>query len=452
MLSPENYIRKKARSLPVFECLVSSDWKETKLLHVVVSRSHTNGNITACFYLVDLLLLGVKDTDYLFNRPLFEYKERIDEISDGMNLIPVTYELAHNIIFTSIDFAGSFGFSPHKDFSSITLFMLEEDTENIELIDIECGHDGKPAYMRSPFESDQDSERIIRKLEKNAGIGNFIIIDNVEDDYDEFDEDDDDEQAFNEFDGRPSEEKQQVFNDLSERFDSLSDEEIKRYSDLISSIFEDLSDPNETIRHYNNYLKDLNFEVLSDAELPDELLGVSAGSLQNAEEIKGLFIDIYDSYGVDSGNDWKKWKKFRKLAQDIPAVFFLELLILRSENPRQYYRKLKKYNSIYPDYYMIRLLWLTYLVISELPSDNKPAIKIGTGSFFKNRKSIHRIELSFYLMYLLFSLALENNPSGISALTMLSEKFESLSDRDLIVVLNTISIVKMKIVINHFSK
>lgn len=452
LLSPENYIRKKARSLPVFECMVSSDWKETKLLHVVVARSHTNGNITACFYLVDLLLMGVKDTDYMFNRPLFEYKEKIEEISDGMNLINITYELAHNIIYTSIDFADSFGFSPHKDYSSITSFMLEEDNENIELIDIECGHDGKPAYMRSPYESDQESERIIKKLEKNTGRGNFIIIDHgVEDDFDEYD-DEDDEQVYNEFDGRSSEEKREAFYDLSERVDSLSPEEIRSFSDLTFSIFEDLSDEAETKRYFIKFLEDLNFEILSDAELPDEVLGVSHGSLVNPMEIKDLFIDIYDSYGADHKNDWKKWKKFRKLSKDIPAVFLLELLILRSENPRKYFVKLKKYNLIYPDYYMIRLLWLTYLVSSELPSDDNSAIKIKAESFFKNRKSIHRIELSFYLMYLLFALAVENNTSGISALTMLSEEYDSLSDKDLIVVVNTISIIKMKIVIDHFKK
>jgi hypothetical protein len=57
MLSPENYIRKKARSLPIFECRVNGEWKESKMAQVLVARRHTNGNITACFYLVDLMCL-----------------------------------------------------------------------------------------------------------------------------------------------------------------------------------------------------------------------------------------------------------------------------------------------------------------------------------------------------------------------------------------------------------
>ena len=61
MLSPENFIRNKARSLPIFECLVNADWEEGKLADMVVARQHTNGNITAGLYQVDLACLGVKD-------------------------------------------------------------------------------------------------------------------------------------------------------------------------------------------------------------------------------------------------------------------------------------------------------------------------------------------------------------------------------------------------------
>jgi len=30
MLSPENYIKTKARSLPIYECIVNADWEESK--------------------------------------------------------------------------------------------------------------------------------------------------------------------------------------------------------------------------------------------------------------------------------------------------------------------------------------------------------------------------------------------------------------------------------------
>ena len=45
-LSPENYIRQKARNLPVFECMINEDWEVGKMASVSVARKHTNGNIT----------------------------------------------------------------------------------------------------------------------------------------------------------------------------------------------------------------------------------------------------------------------------------------------------------------------------------------------------------------------------------------------------------------------
>ena len=180
MMSPENYIKQRARSLPVYECLVNTDWEDSKMANVIVTRKHTNSNVSLCIYLVDLFCLGVKDTLWHFNMPLHEYSNMISEIEEQMELKPISYCLAHNIIFAAVDFAEEYGFQPHRDFTSITCFMLEEDTEDIELIDIECGMEGKPAYMRSPGHSKQESERIIATLERNAGPGNYFFFDEPE--------------------------------------------------------------------------------------------------------------------------------------------------------------------------------------------------------------------------------------------------------------------------------
>jgi hypothetical protein len=191
MLSPEKYIREKARTIPIYECMVNTDWEKSHMANVVIARQHTNGNITACIYLVDLMCLGVKDTYYMFNIPLFEYKEKIDTIRERSNLSPISYVQAHNIVYAGLEFADEYGFSPHKDFTLITNFMLEEDDDNIELIDIECGYEGKPAYMRSPFDDSNKVNRIISQLEKTTGPGNYIIFDEV---------DDFDEETINDFD------------------------------------------------------------------------------------------------------------------------------------------------------------------------------------------------------------------------------------------------------------
>ena len=44
LLSPENYIRQKARNLVLHECLLNSDWKEGGLAEIIVSRVHVASN------------------------------------------------------------------------------------------------------------------------------------------------------------------------------------------------------------------------------------------------------------------------------------------------------------------------------------------------------------------------------------------------------------------------
>jgi hypothetical protein len=185
MMSPENYIRQRARTLPLHECLVNTGWEDSHMANVLISRKHSNGYITACLYLVDLFCQGVKDTTWFFNIPYFEYKDIIDDIRDQMDIDHIKYELAHNIIFAAIEFAEEYGFYPHKDFSSVTSFMLEEDTDEIELIDIECGLNGKPAYIRTPNHSEREASMIISKLEKNPGAGNYIFMVETDDATDE---------------------------------------------------------------------------------------------------------------------------------------------------------------------------------------------------------------------------------------------------------------------------
>jgi len=244
ILSPENYIRQRARSLPIFKCLVNEGWEEGGLSQVTIARSHINGNITYCSYLVDLHCLGVKDTFYDFNITEEQFDEMRDRMSQGYDLVEIDYVLAHNIIHAGWEFGEEIGFKPHKDFLSITQYMLEEDNDEIPLIEIACGDsDGKPIYVQSPFDDEASVRRIIAKLEKNVGRGNyrFVMQDDIWDDEDEGDEDDEDDEDwddndafflddseedaemiyFQEYAQNSYEENVRIFLDLSQYLDEL---------------------------------------------------------------------------------------------------------------------------------------------------------------------------------------------------------------------------------------
>lgn len=154
-LSPEKYILTRARTLPIYKCLITKDWETSGMASIIVMRKHVNNHVTAGFYLVDLLALGVKDTHFQFNVT----EEYINDILDKSIDIrdEADYVLVHNIIYGAVSFAEDFNKEPHKDFD-ITQFILEEDTDDIALMDIPFGIDGKPAFISAYHGEDEEDE------------------------------------------------------------------------------------------------------------------------------------------------------------------------------------------------------------------------------------------------------------------------------------------------------
>ena len=194
-LSPEKYIKTQARSLPVYECLITADWEKAGICSIIVARVHKTGNITVGMYLIDMYCLGLKDTLYEFNIDEDDYEYMKDK---QLDMVKCEYALAHNIIYGAIAFAEEYELKPHKDWS-VTQFILEEDDDLVELIEIEFGVDGMPCFMPGPSDDEAKIKRITATLERTAGPGNFEVLDALDDDFDddEFDEDDFDEDDLN---------------------------------------------------------------------------------------------------------------------------------------------------------------------------------------------------------------------------------------------------------------
>lgn len=176
---PENFIKTRARELPLGKCYISSDWEEYRLANILVSRKHTNGNVTLGFYLVDLKCLGIKDAFFKFNVP----EDEMFDLVDYMNAVEIEYTQVHNIIYGGEAFANDCGFKPHKDWK-VVQFILEEDDDHIPLVDIEFGEDGVPAYYVGPNDDPAKINQILATLDKNVGLGNYLFY-NDEDEFDE---------------------------------------------------------------------------------------------------------------------------------------------------------------------------------------------------------------------------------------------------------------------------
>jgi len=264
--SVEAQIRTRARNLPVYKCYVNKNWKEAQLASVLITRKHTNGNVTMGNYLVDLKLRGIKDCTYKFNESPVQTEDLIKRYPDLYD--ECDYNLAHNIIHAGLEFAGDYGFDPHKDFKTAQ-FILEEDTDDIPLMEIPLGDDGIPVLELHPGESGQ---REIALLEKTAGDNFHIIY------YDENGNPQSKERTYNEvmneilktgidafFDKRNGKMDSftdwQVFNDVLYLLEFYTDEDKLQIDEEIENIVKDTRLFMTDEEPENDFMKELNLSV-----------------------------------------------------------------------------------------------------------------------------------------------------------------------------------------------
>lgn len=192
-LSPEKYIRQKARSLKIKACYITKDFESNGMGYVIVAREHTGGRITMGAYLIDKFCLGVKDTFYRLRMENYEFEEFLGDIN-AVGIEKISYEEAHNRVFGAVEFAAEAGIEPHKEFA-ITQYILEEDTEDVPLIEYEYGKDGKHFLIA---DNNLEASRYLPTLRNNLGENFDYIIQPPHDngDYNGYDDGYDDEFSF----------------------------------------------------------------------------------------------------------------------------------------------------------------------------------------------------------------------------------------------------------------
>jgi hypothetical protein len=298
-LSPENYIRTKARSLTLGDCYITKDWDKLGMANILVVRNHTNGNKTVGLFLVDTFCLGLKDTYYVFNIPDSELREILDQFrNEGGNeaeMIKADYTLVHNIIYGAIDFAAEYGFTPFKDFN-LTRYILEEDDENVELMEIGFGQDGKPAIFVG---KERHPANIIAQLDKTAGKGNYGIV--YEDDDDEFDSDDEDddedfengeyeEEDDDDMKGKPIQEwTPEDFNDI---MTGKKKTDITKTLQIFITLYLDSLKKKEKKAIYNKSDELLSWNVVDDEEFEKKLF--------SSEEEENVCEEIHKKYSYSA--------------------------------------------------------------------------------------------------------------------------------------------------------
>ncbi|MCA1758764.1 MAG: hypothetical protein LC658_03255, partial [Bacteroidales bacterium] len=385
-----------------------------------VSRIHTNENITFCLYLVDLLCLGVKDSSYKFNVTETEFRNIIESIEERMEMEMIDYVLAHNIILSGVEFAEEYGFKPHKDFTSVTEFMLEEDSDDIELMEIECGREGKPLYVQGPYDSDATANKIMKQLEKTAGTGNYDFIREGEESEDDWDDDDD------QFKELTLDEKGEKFIQYLERFTKLKEEEYRDYLELLQSIVDDFLDIEMYNRFYDELTDEFNSIPVEYDKIPNELLGINDSSVQIPEEIKQSFVSVIREDSLKQRD--KKIKSFGKNSEYEAAIDYFDLVDHANKRSSKYEKKLKKAAEKHPDYAILQLKMAKLNFEHKENFESLPYYPFKMENFFKGREYIHSWEIFCYLDFYTHLVIAEQNFAKLDALKTVIQELDISKD------------------------
>jgi hypothetical protein len=172
--SPQALIR-TAGTFPIIDCLISRDWQQdtTQLTQIIVARQQPNQAVVFGVYLLDRACLGLKNTFCNADFPPARYRhEVVAHVASATPLEKCPPELAHQLIYQSIDYAAQFGFKPQKDFKW-SQFILERRGVLPEPYDLTFGKHGKPYFVAGPYDNVQ---AILAKLEATAGHDNYVYV------------------------------------------------------------------------------------------------------------------------------------------------------------------------------------------------------------------------------------------------------------------------------------
>lgn len=345
--SPEAQIRTCARNLPIDKCYVDRDWEETQMANVVVTRKHVNGNVCFGFYLVDLMLTGVKDCIYAFNETQAKLDEQINNVL--MDFVECDYTLAHNIIYKGVAFAKDYGFEPEKSFTKTGIYLLEEDNGKIPGIDIPLGEDGIPVVFVTP---DDNRQHEIAILNKTAGSGHFIVYD---------------------VDDQGNVDEEEEYDNLSYDYDEVVSEILEIGIDNYAAKYSDDLSPIEMLAltdiAYYSQFGNPDYDKLNEAMmliLDDDRFDPDLERLPGTEPYVDSLQSVIDKLVDDEDEALAEMEALMAMYPDEPDLGVLHINMLRDLDQMSEVERLTRYwYERAGDHYAVRLLYAEWLVEQE---------------------------------------------------------------------------------------
>ena len=170
--SPDPTIRlKSVDHWPIVAALVPENLWTIGIGQLIITRRMPDGRFACAIFLVDVFCLGVKDADWKVVGPS-EFQSLRNQMEQVHPLREVTPEYFAKLVNRAVDYGQSLGFAPHRDFRHAQRLMAGIDPSQCP-DEFEFGQDGRPLYIRGPFESLERARFIAGRV---AALGGHYTI------------------------------------------------------------------------------------------------------------------------------------------------------------------------------------------------------------------------------------------------------------------------------------
>lgn len=382
-LSPQSYLASgRARNLPIYECLVETDWQNEGWFILSVARKHINENITFAAFFIDLQCIGIKEVIYGVNvaeEEYLEWKQKLE--NDQVALETCEYNLAHNIIYEAISYADQWGIEPHQGFS-LAQHILAEDNDSIPLMEIPLGVQGMPKLIYDS--EDPRNEYYLQQLDKHAGPGNFMV------DFANGDEEEEEDYVEEMVD--TSAWKREEWEDFIITTDL---EKIEYTPNIIENIFE--KELNANGDQYLRYWQSLVEEIDSIDYKHEEIADLSEGQRKDYDLMK---LMIHKSKSNELKNKLQEIEMIKHKHANLPAYQYLYITALQKIGDQEKADDLLgEFHRLYPNHVSGHLAFL-HVLIRKGKADQLPEFMTDPITLKKLLPDSAKFNVYHYLQYL----------------------------------------------------
>jgi hypothetical protein len=188
----------RVENWPVVQAYASAELWDEGIGYLVLARREPEGETVFASFLVDVLCLGVKDAFWRAGT-MESFRELVEEMDKIQKMRPINPACLAKIVLGAVDFAQSFGFSPHPDFRHASHLLEGIDTSNCPE-EYTFGEDGRPVYVQGPNETPAQAMAIVERMQEVGGhfqLGGPGIdagdLEVIEDDFDDDEEEEEDD-------------------------------------------------------------------------------------------------------------------------------------------------------------------------------------------------------------------------------------------------------------------